>query len=116
MQKVMDFIVEYRETFTSLLAIVVAVVLFAIKKKPVKIISSVKELGLRLLPFLINDAEKTDLKGEDKLEYVFAHLVQAFIDEGYPARVIEQDRKYWLNEVEVMLSTPQKKEVNRCEK
>lgn len=110
MIKVLEFVIENKELIADAVAIVVAIILFIIKKKPVKVLSTIKELGLRLLPFLINDAEKTDLKGEDKKEFVFAHLVQAFVDEGYDPKLIEQERKYWLNEIEVILSTPQKKE------
>lgn len=116
MNKVIEFILQNKEIIADIIAIFVAVVLFIIKKKPVKVLSTIKELGLRLLPFLINDAEKTELKGDDKKEYVFAHLVQAFVDDGYDPKLIEQERKYWLNEIEVILSTPQKKGVNVDEK
>lgn len=109
MNKVLEFVIENKELIADAVAIVVAIVLFIIKKKPIKVLSTIKELGLRLLPFLINDAEKTELKGEDKKDYVFAHLIQAFVDEGYDPKLIEQDSKYWFNEIEVILSTPQKK-------
>lgn len=108
-----EFLIFIKENWKLLLeaAILIGSLVFLIvKKRPVKVVDTLKEFGLRLLPYLINEAENTSYKGEDKKEFVFAHLIQAFVDAGYEASVISQDKVFWFDMIEAILSTPQKKE------
>lgn len=113
MKEFWNFVVTYKAELVALVTIVVYIITAIVRKKPVKVVNNVFEYGLRLLPYLINKGEVSEYKGEDKLEYVFALLVQSFVDAGYEANLITQNRSYWLDRIEDVLSTPQKKEAKK---
>ena len=110
MKYFLEFVQTYKAELIALLTIVVYIITAIVKKKPIKVVNNVLEYGLRLLPNLINKGEVSGYKGEDKLEYVFALLVQSFVDAGYESDLIYQNKSYWLARIEDVLSTPQKKE------
>ena len=98
-----------------LITIIVTILVSVIKKKPVKVIDTVKECITRLLPYCICDAEKTDLKGEDKKVFALQCLYKLLKEFGYE-EIYDQYREFAAELIEVILSTPQKKGENYCEK
>lgn len=118
MQEVIDFLSLYWREILEVILLIISVVVFIVKKKPVKVIDTVKECITRLLPYCIYEAEKQeDLKGKGEKKKIFAlsvlyKLLQEF---GYE-EVYDQYREYAAEQIEVILSTPQKKEVSIREK
>ena len=98
-----------------LVSILVAIVISVIKKKPIKVIDTVKECITRLLPYCICEAEQSDLKGENKKVFALQVLYKLLKEFGYE-EVYDQYREYAAEHIEVILSTPQKKEVSIREK
>lgn len=114
MQKVLDFIIQNWRLIVEIVFVLVALVLFICKKKPVKVLDTVKECISRLLPYVIKEAEKTDLKGEDKMVFALQTLYALLKDFGYE-EVYNNYRDFAREQIELILSTPQKKEENHCE-
>lgn len=118
MKEFLNFIFTYWKDILTLLLFIISVVVFIVKKKPVKVIDTVKECITRLLPYCIYEAEKQEeLKGKGEKKKIFAlsvlyKLLQEF---GYE-EVYDQYREYAAEQIEVILSTPQKKEVSIREK
>ena len=103
-----DFILNYWREILDVLAIVISIILLCIKKKPVQVVDTLKETIIRLLPYCINKAEGCP-KGE-KLAACLALLGELLSSMDLP--FTETDKKFATEQVEVILSTPQKKGVN----
>lgn len=107
MQEVFDFIFSHYEAILSVLTLIISIVIFIIRKKPVN--------GLNdLLQAFVSNAVKLaevqpDIKGNDKLEfalnYVYEHILRL-----YPDLDIGKYRSYIVYLIEDYLSTPHKKE------
>lgn len=104
-----DFILENWRLFLEAAICICSFVFCLVRKKPVKIVDSIQQLILRLLPGLINAAEMTTLKGEDKLKFVIERLVLVLKDFDYGDEVINQYLPFAKDQVEVILSTPTKR-------
>ena len=104
-----QFILENWRLLLEACCVVASLVFCLIRKKPVKVVDTLREIILRLLPGLVNSAEMTDLKGEAKLQYVLNELVKILRELGYSDEVIAPYLRYAQDQVEVILSTPQKK-------
>lgn len=107
-----NFLSVYWRDILSALAIVVSIVLLVIKKKPVKVVDTIKEVICRLLPGLILDAERiyqVSGLGEAKAQYVLDLLVKVLKEFGYGDDVISQYLPFMADQLEAILSTPQKK-------
>lgn len=115
MKDVISFIQENWQWMVEVIAAIIALVLFIVRKKPVKVLDTIKECITRLLPYCIGEAEKTDLKGENKKIFALQVLYSLLKEFGYE-EVYDQYREYASEQIEIILSTPQKKEVNHCEK
>lgn len=115
MQKVLDFIIQNWRLLLEVFCAIIALVLFICRKKPVKVLDTVKECISRLLPYVIKEAEKTDLKGEDKMVFALQTLYALLKDFGYE-EVYNNYRDFAREQIELILSTPQKKEVSKSEK
>lgn len=109
---VQQFFVNYWREILSVVCLIVSTVLWIVRKKPVKVVDTLKELIVRLLPALINGAEATHLSGSEKLKMVLDSLSKILIDFGYGDDVVNQYLPFAKEQVEVILSTPQKKGVN----
>lgn len=108
---VQQFFVNYWREILSAVALIVSIVLWIVRKKPVKVVDTIKEVIIRLLPALINGAEATGLTGKEKLKLVLDSLSKILIDFGYGDDVVNQYLPFAKEQVEVILSTPQKKGV-----
>ena len=115
MQEILVFILENWQWMVEVIAAIIALVLFIVRKKPVKVLDTVKECISRLLPYVIKEAEKTDLKGEDKMVFALQTLYALLKDFGYE-EVYNNYRDFAREQIELILSTPQKKEDSKREK
>ncbi len=115
MKQILEFLVKNWRLILEVVCALVALVLFICRKKPVKVLDTVKECISRLLPYVIKEAEKTDLKGEDKMVFALQTLYALLKDFGYE-EVYNNYRDFAREQIELILSTPQKKEENHCEK
>ena len=105
MEKVIDFCLQNYRLILDLVSIIVVIVFFIIKKKPV---NSIVEAIYQCALLAIIDTEKTDLKGKDKLEYAL-HLVNKWLGEKYPNLDLKRYQYLITNTIEIILTTPQKK-------
>lgn len=109
MNQVLDFIKLYYREIIEVVAILVSIVICCIRKKPVKVVDTIKEIIVRVLPAFIIQAEASDKKGADKLDLVLS-LVTGFLKEmDYGDDVISQYLPFAKEQVELILATPQKK-------
>lgn len=105
-----QFLIDNWQIFVEVFLLVSSTVLFIVRKKPVKVVDTLKETIVRLLPALINTAERMEgLKGEAKLKAVIDELVLILKELGYGDDIIVQYLAFAKEQVEVILTTPQKK-------
>ena len=107
---VLNFIKENWKLILEIVVLLVSVVMFIIRKKPVKVVDTLKQTICAFLPGIITVAESSGLKGEDKLKYAIDLLYKVFVKD-YLTRE-EFDNKYLSfvkSQIEAILSTPQKK-------
>ena len=110
-QVIYDFLIQNWLTILSIILSLVYLIVFLTKKK-------VKETEycsvLLLLPGWIIEAEKCGLSGSEKLTYVFSKAIQELVRlTGKDSKVVME--KYGdsiIQDVEAILSTPQKKDAN----
>ena len=109
METVLIFLRQYWREILEILALLLSIVICCVRKKPVKVVDTIKEVIIRVLPAFIIKAEASDKKGADKLYYVL-DLVKGFLKEmSYGDDVISQYLPFAKEQVELILSTPQKK-------
>lgn len=109
MNEVLDFIKNYYREIIEVVAILASIIICCIKKKPVKVVDTIKETILKVLPVLIAQAEASDKKGADKLELVLLSLQKILSGCGYGDDIIIQYLPFAREQVELILTTPQKK-------
>ena len=102
-----NFLNEYWKVILDLVVLMATIILWIIRKKPVKVVDTLKEIVVRLLPWCINSAESAP-KGE-KLGVSLALLEEALKDMGY--ELTPELKEFASEQVEIILSTPQKKGV-----
>lgn len=105
--KFVEFLIIYWREILEVVVIVASIVICCIKKKPVQVVDTVKETICRLLPYCISQAEN-EPKGK-KLEFCISLLASTL--EGLGISFNEDYTKFAIEQVEIILSTPQKKEV-----
>ena len=104
------FLIENWRLLLECALVLVSSVLFIVRKKPVKVVDTLKEVIVRILPALINAAELKDgIKGKDKLAYVLAQLKEVLRSMNYGDDIVDQYLPFATEQVEIILSTPQKK-------
>lgn len=109
MNVMIEFVKNYYREIIEVVAIIVSVIICCIRKKPVKVVDTVKEVIVRVLPAFIVQAEASGKKGADKLELVLA-LVRDFLKElDYGDDIFSQYLDFTKEQVELILATPQKK-------
>lgn len=107
---VINFIKENWRLIVEVVVLIASVVMFIVRKKPVKVVDTLKEIIVRILPALINLAEIQDgLKGEDKALFVLQKVKEALLDLGYGDDVVNQYLPFASEQLEIILTTPQKK-------
>lgn len=110
----MKWFLENWKLIVELLVLVTTLVLYIVRKRPVKVVDTIKEIICRLLPFAITEAEKTDLKGDDKKNYAIEVLAKVLCEMDLDFTTDYQ--RFAGEQLEVILSTPQKKGMVRDEK
>lgn len=109
-----EFFINYWREIIWILSAVISLVCLFIRKKPVKVVDTVREVIIRLLPYCISQAEKLiNATGADKKEYALSLLWKLLSE---IVSVSSEDlssmySEFASDEVEVILSTPQKKGV-----
>ena len=109
MKIVIDFLTNYWRIIIEVCICIASFVFCLLRKKPVKVVDTLKETIVRVLPSLICLAEQTDLKGSDKLAFVLSRLSEVLVELGYGDDVLKQYLPFASEQVELILSTPQKK-------
>ena len=105
-----DFITQYWREILQVVVLLTTTILWIVRKRPVKVVDTLKEVIVRVLPALINVAEAQDgFSGKDKLDYVIHELVKVLTELGYGDDLIVQYLPFAKEQIELILSTPQKK-------
>lgn len=105
MQDLYNFICAHYEAIISFVLIIISVVVFILRKKPVdSILSSIFISAVQAVVV----AETTDLKGLEKLNYAVG-LVEANLKQNYPDLKVRSYYGFIVKVIEDILSTPQKK-------
>lgn len=106
-----DFLITYWKEILDVLILIGAVVLYILKKKPVNVLDTIKEVIIELLPLAINKAEESGAAGSDKKVLAAQYVFDALKILGYGAypELKETYGKFIDEKIEVILSTPQKK-------
>lgn len=104
-----DFVKNYWFLILPGIEIICTIFVLVLRKKPVKVVDTLKEVIVRVLPSLICAAEKTGLKGSDKLHLLLDELAKVLKELNYGDDVIAQYLPFATEQVELILSTPQKK-------
>lgn len=107
MKDILDFLRDNWKVIVELVVLVTTIILWIIRKKPVKVVDTLKETIIRLLPYCINEAEKGD-KGS-KLDLCLSILTAILGDMGIELN--DDYKKFAADQVEIILSTPTKKGV-----
>lgn len=112
-----DFFTNYWREILYVVCALVSVVLFIVKKKPVKVVDTIKETICRLLPYCILEAEKEinftakPRTSVDKKQFALSLLWKLLAElvsvSGDDLAKIYHD--FASEQVEVILTTPQKK-------
>lgn len=100
-----EFVKTYYREIIDFILVITSLVLFIVRKRPVKVIDTLKEVILRLLPYCINTAEGKH--GDDKKTFALDLLNQLLLEMGYD--FLPEYKKFASEQLEVILSTPQKK-------
>ena len=105
-----EFLTTYWFELVLIVLTVVSCVVSIIRKKPSKTNEDVKLMISEVLPGFINLAEASGVCGKAKLMFVVESILKRI-----RKYVSEKDTSYWMTyiqeQVENILSTPQKKEV-----
>lgn len=111
MEKIIQFIVENWRYLVDFAGVIICVVLFIVRKRPTKLVDGIEELLLKVLPSAIIYAEQKvgAGHGDVKMTEVLA-LCSEYIKERYPDVNFGMYTKFIKEQVEYILSTPQKKE------
>lgn len=102
---IQQFFVTYWRDILSVMVLFASLVLWIVRKKPVQVVDTMKETIVRLLPYCILKAESAP-KGE-KLSVCLALLKELLEQMGLDLN--SDYTKFASEQVEIILSTPQKK-------
>lgn len=110
-----DFLKLYWKEIIEIILVIASVVLCVVRKRPVKVIDTLREVVTRCVPGAIAAAEKQkNLKGDGKKLFALSVVRQLIMDLGY--EVTDDLMQFASEYIEAVLSTPQKKGVNYEEK
>ena len=101
-----EFLINNWKLILEISCAVFALVFMCIRKKPVKVVDTLKEIICRLLPCCLNQAEKSELKGDDKKVFALKLLDEALKELGFE---LGDYGEFASEQLEIILSTPQKK-------
>lgn len=109
---VINFIKDYWREILSVVALLTTTILWIVRKRPVKVLDTIKEFICRVIPTLIREAETFFPVGDGKkkLDFVRKKTVE-LIEESFPGYKIDTEMvKFIVDQVENILATPIKKE------
>lgn len=115
---VKQFILENWRLIVDILSVIIVTIFFFIKKKPLKIVDSVKTAVIAALPSIINRAENykdpfdpgRKLSGQEKFNIVLSACFSLMVDElGVDPASLPCYTSWLTQHIEDILSTPQKK-------
>lgn len=109
MKQIISWIVSHPETVASIVCAIITLVIWFIKKRPIKVVDTFKEKILLDLPTVIKEAEMVigPGNGEKKLQFVIDYFTWSFDQEGL--KLGDSYIRFIKAAVEQILSTPQKK-------
>lgn len=107
---IIDFIKSYYREIIDIILVIISVVFFIIRKKPIKVVDTIREVICRVLPGAICSAEGQDLKGDAKRVFALSIVKEIIIELGYAWS--DDYEKFAGDQLEIILSTPSKKGVN----
>lgn len=107
-----DFILSYWREILEVVAVLVSIIICCIKKRPVQVVDTLKETIIRLLPYCILKAESAP-KGEKLISCI--EILKTTLRE-LGVELNDDYKAFALEQVEIILSTPQKKGVTSDEK
>lgn len=102
---ILEILRDNWKVIVEIVVLLTTIILWIIRKRPVQVVDTLKETIIRLLPYCINQAENAP-KGE-KLSVCLNVLAAVLADLGI--HLNEDYTKFAIEQVEVILSTPQKK-------
>lgn len=110
MEKIIAFFLENWKLVAFALCLCVELVIFLVRKKPVKVVDSIKEDLIPVIIGAINAAETSvgDGHGDVKKDLVIK-AVESFVNEKYPEVDFKAYKEFVSLMLEIILSTPQKK-------
>lgn len=118
MQEFSKFLVDNWRIILDIVVLISSIIFFILKKKPLKVVDSVKSIIIEALPTIINRVENykdifdpsRKLSGEEKLQMVVHSCQSIMVDE---CGIKEEDLCFYTSNliqwIEDILSTPQKK-------
>ena len=114
MEKLVDFIVNNWQFLAALVVAIVQIIILLVRRN-IKLVDSALTGLMSVLPGYINQAESFASDGKDKFNFVLGQSV------NYLVEATGKDQAYVINKyyviieslIEAILSTPQKKEVNK---
>ncbi len=118
MQEISKFLVDNWKLILEVILLIFLVVLFIVKKKPLKVVDSVKTFVIHALPTFIKQAEdykdvfepSRKLSGEEKMQMVLHDCYSLMVDElGIPKEDLCLYTSWLHDAIEDILTTPQKK-------
>lgn len=119
-----DFVVKYWRVILEACCLLVSFVFFMVRKRPIKIVDSVKALVIAALPEVINRVENykdvfepsRKLTGQEKLTMALSIVQSYLVDEcGLTEQELPLYHSWIVDRIEAILSTPQKKGDNTNE-
>lgn len=112
MQEVFNFIFSHLEAILSVVTLIISVVVFIVRKKPVLVGDYIKTVILNKLPTFINYAENSNFKGDEKCSFALTFLFDELEKDGYGSYsyLLHTYYEFARKSLEDILSTPQKKE------
>lgn len=112
MDDVKRILITYWPQIVAAIVMIFSIILQCFKKKPVKVVDTVKEWILELLPFFIREAEEKFASGQgvNKKEYVISKMSASLIQNfGLSDELLDNYKKFISSMIEAILWAPQKK-------
>lgn len=109
MEAVLEFIQVYWKYIGIGIVLILDVIILVFRKKPIKLVDGVVDVINEILPTFMNIAEATELKGQDKKDYVVLRVIEALCSLGYDGCDKKYVQKLISDRIELYLSTPSKK-------
>lgn len=106
-----DFLFTYWREILYIVCAIISLVCCCVRKKSNKVVDGIVDHIFTILPQIINQAEGTDLKGQDKLDYATGLVLNYLkFNTGLDEKTLYAYVDLIHGCIENILTTPQKKE------